>query len=45
VSNDNGVKLYEKNGFATEKERDLTVSEEFGKSPKVHIWTMLRPRK
>jgi hypothetical protein len=37
--------LYEKFGFVTKYERDLSVPEEFGAQPNVRIWTMIRERK
>ncbi|KAF2652627.1 hypothetical protein K491DRAFT_760242 [Lophiostoma macrostomum CBS 122681] len=45
VSNEDGLRLYEKHGFETQNERDLTVPEEFGQNTDVRIWTMIRERK
>jgi hypothetical protein len=37
--------LYEKFGFETVKERELSVPEDVGPSPGIKIWTMVRKRR
>ncbi|KAK7192695.1 hypothetical protein PSPO01_01403, partial [Paraphaeosphaeria sporulosa] len=44
VSNDNGLRLYEKFGLMAKSERNVTLLEEFGRERGVKIWTMIRDR-